>query len=318
MWTWTSVERYTDKQIEELVNKNVPNPKSIVKLIKKDLKGFWTDSIIIFSWIPNDEPDASWNYADYNRNIEPQDFPKIMIFDEVQKNSIESLLFGGKLYNKSYDLQILPENNWDYANLPTEEWKVEATYQIVDVVDFNRSLMVERADVRWISSTILYYGILHYDIRKWYYISPLLNDQSSTDLDIKEKIDCYKPEGDAFELWTWIYESILDIYNKCLNNTIILNYSNVDIESNINWEVTWLRLTANHSDNLISISWSSLFYYQTLWNYSDNPDECHLCDHDFLEIPYSYYWDNFYRDFDNYIFIPKVFGPEIKVKGSRF
>lgn len=277
VFCWIRQEKYTDVQIVNTIKQNLPSNRTSIRIFKKDMKWLWNESLIVFSWLPAGPKDKL--------EVPEKYYPKIMVFDEIQKTSIENLLFWWKIYSKVFDLQIKNPFTWlSNNNLPP--W-----FQLWDVYQENIKgspcFVFQLIDLWWISSYAMYYWVLRYSFEDWYTIGPLWDWGRDFNLEKKYSIDYYR---------TYLNTWNIDVHD---NRTLpVKNKYQKNIELSV--------LTTD--DIFVYSTWEINIYY-SLWNESSDPDECHLCDHSFLLVKY-YLNNSFITNFSteiynkNFLFVP--------------
>ena len=156
-----SWQRYSDDQIIKEIKKSLPSDDVVMDIFVLDLKWLWSKSIVVFSWLPSSKKHPEI----FNDDVDKKYYPKIMVFDKIQKNAIEDIIFGVDLYKLSYEVQLSKTKIPEWFSL----WDV---YQIN--VGWKDMFIFTWFDLGWWSVVELYDWILKYSFSDWYNISSLL------------------------------------------------------------------------------------------------------------------------------------------------
>lgn len=289
LYSWIGRERISSNQIAEIIYANLNNKDAKIKVFKEDLRWFGEDAILVFTGLPHDKEGWMSGESDLNEGtILQSDFPKIEIFEKVQKNPLENLIFPDILYERTneFELKKVATSSWymplyaktTYAMYTTEQEQNIFWYELGGVRKLNtiwrNQLIFSWISMDWVSTTTVYYWMLTYDIKNWYDLVPLLSDGYGQELST-EALEKWIKMAKATLQWLQLKESF-----KLFSN------SKVQIIKNGRIEDRYLTMFDTDSPPTFSTDFKNIQVFSNLWLILWW--ESHAEDHDYLIERYQY------------------------------
>lgn len=282
---WWIVKLVTDEQIIENIKKDMPTEDVEIKIFKEDLKWFWNDSIIVFTWMPESlKQERKISSVKY--------YPKIIVYEVKEKNRIESLIYGNTLYKKVYEAQLYEVEIWQLT-----PWYFLERVQKVEI-DGKKFFLFWWSEFKWANINHEYFWIFDYSFKNGYTIRPLFEWNNLLEIEGADK--------------DWENISLLSLmYNEKWDNMprwYLELFKNRTVDTIVNWR-------KSSSDLSIMAMWESDFYLSwneidaiySLWRY--NWEEDHMSAHDMMNVKFDYISNWLYPNKSfvlyDYKFIPK-------------
>jgi hypothetical protein len=287
-YSWIGVKRFNDKQIESQIIKDLWNEEYSIKVIKKDFKWFWNESILVIAWFPG-IPDYNINYK-YSGS-------KILIYEKIQKNTIENALFQWELYQKNHEIIL---KNVIYS---WNETVHSSYYWIWGYTDLDVWILLNFTNLNCWSSCIEYYWILKYDLNfQKYTFEPFL-DKEESNYRIKETLDCFEMSDDMKKNMS--EEEIskhnlnLDFCKSWFVYDLFNNKVFAIIENGIQKDIVLTEMRSDHFVHMINKNEIHIFY-SLWWKLDFFENESHADSHNYLQIIYRPFLWVFRSFFDDY------------------
>lgn len=115
--TWTGITRETisAQQLEGVIQKSLPHENADYTLLDVDFHGFGLNSLFVATFT-EESPESIGTFNIHSIEDEPNKYPEMIIFDEVQLSPIENLLFTGIFYKETFKFQPYFSDNESYIS----------------------------------------------------------------------------------------------------------------------------------------------------------------------------------------------------------
>lgn len=302
IFTWINHSKFTYNQIEEFINKDLPNDNFETLIYRRDMKWYGEDSLIILTKSNMDDLDET--------PFSQKHMDKIYIFDKLQKWPLEKLLFWGDIYKKTYVVEFPVRCVSEWEDFEIMYW-VDCSYEWLEEMDTDlysyhyskqnnfiwnvrffelddrNNIIVSFYTPQWmVNPTDFWYYIISYDIKTWYHTLPLIHDFGSHIIDDDWNfLDSYSIKEYP---QIWLYNKD---YKMFINDNLIdIRLSSIDMNS---WEIIF------KDDNTFELR---VFDFNTCeGNGKWYPWVCN-----FYKLKYKLYEDVFYKnDSDSIKYIEK-------------
>ncbi len=188
---------FSSQQIQEFINKELPDADSRIEIYKKDLIWFWDESLIVLISPTLKDINEKW-FWDENTD-------RLYIFDKISKNPLQRFIYDWDIYKKSFSF-VLPIkcNTWLLENEYWEKclkWYMKEIKSDLESISNIEYLMEKRKTHIWnihflnvdTRSDILIIGydfnwgfnpwenkflLIKHDIKNWYSIWSIFNEYS--------------------------------------------------------------------------------------------------------------------------------------------
>ena len=282
---WWIVKLVTDEQIIENIKKDMPTEDVEIKIFKEDLKWFWNDSIIVFTWIPD-------SLKQERKKALVKYYPKIIVYEVKEKSWIESLIYGNTLYKKVYEIQLSEPEIWQL----TPGYSLERVQKIE--IDDKKFFLFGWSEFKWANINHEYFWIFDYSFNDGYIIRPLF------EWDNLLKIEGVDKDWENTSLLSLMYNEVWDK----IPWWYLELFRNRTVDVTVNWKKSFsdLSIMAMWESDLYS-SWNEIDALYSLWWYEWDGD--HWGSHNMMNVQFDYVTNWLYPEksfvLSNYKFIPK-------------